>query len=191
MSTIQDGYGDAVDLENYLRDRDRLLHWKAAGDEEAVQEARIKVWQTLAAHPEATRSYLDRAATWRIQSVLRGESLTGEARPHGGKDTQPDPLRAPHAGSDGVTALRDEVEDLDSAHAAQQVLDAYHHGEIMQALATLPEAHRAYVVLRFWAGLDRNEIGHELHRNPGNLATTWRTQIAPRLRESLAHLVAV
>lgn len=185
---INAGYGDDVALEAYLREQEGLLRWKADRDEDLVQEARIAVWRALAKHPDATRSYLDQAATWRIRAVLRGESLTGEARPHGGKDIEPDPLRTPHAGSDGV--VLGDREDLGSADAAEAVLDAYHHGEIMQALADLPEAHREYVVLRFWAGMDRNEIGAALRRNPGNLATTWRTQIQPKLAARLAHLVA-
>lgn len=184
MTVIQDGFGESHTLEDYLRARESLLSWKAARDEELVQEARIAVWLTLAKHPDATRSYLDQAATWRIRDLQRGAALTGETRPHGGKDVKPDPLRAPHEPEDALTEL--------AAACSLQELDlAYHHGQIMQAIAELPVVHREYVVLRFWGGFDRTEIGRALHRNPGNLATTWRTQIQPRLAAQLAHLVTV
>lgn len=181
---IDAGYGDDTALESYLAEQEGLLAWKAGHDEDAVQEARIAVWQTLAKHPDATRSYLDQAATWRIKSVLRGESLTGETRPHGGKDTRPDPLRTDWTTEDAAVEMAGP-EHLD------QIEVAYHHGEIMQAIAALPELYREYVVLRFWGDMDRHEIGRLLRRNPGNLATTWRTQIQPQLQQSLAHLIGV
>lgn len=180
--SIDSGYGEVHGLDDYLREQEGLLRWKAGGDEDAVQEARIAVWRTLTKHPGATRSYLDQAATWRIRAVQRGESLTGETRPHGGKDTRPDPLRS---GTEELEAA------LDLSATAGDLDLAYHHGEIMLAIAALPPVHREYVVLRFWGGMDRNEIGRILHRNPANLATTWRTQIQPQLRERLAHLISL
>lgn len=175
---LNDGFGESHALEDYLREQDGLLRYRAHGDPDAAQEARIAVWLTLAKHPEATRSYLDQAASWRILAHFRGESQTGESRPKGG---QRDALSEPHAPDDAVA-------EIAAPDALEAVSWAYHQGEILHAIAELPLAHREYVVLRFWGQFDRNEIGRALHRNPGNLATTWRTQIQPQLARELAHL---
>lgn len=196
---LDGGYGDDAELETYLAEQEGLLKWKARGDADAVQEARITVWQTLAKHPGATRSYLDQAATWRIHDHLAGKPATGTVRRESGTRTGGDQSRTARAmrsrsGSDALAQPWAGGDALDLVDAADQLPElelAYHHGEIMQAIAALPAAHREYVVLRFWGDLDRNQIAARMRRNPGNLATTWRTQIRPRLQESLMHLAAV
>lgn len=171
-----------MQLDDYLREQSGLLAWKAGGDEDALQEARIAVWRTLERQPTATRSYLDQAAKWRIGEIHRGESYTGEVRQHGskGQDAARVAVRAPEEDAAGLAAA-------DQMEAAEL---AAHSAEIASAVAELPEVHRKYVVARFWADMDRTEIGKVLGRNPGNLATTWRTQIQPVLAERLAHLAA-
>lgn len=174
-------------LDAYLEDHEGVLRWKAGNQtspdfDDLVQEARIAVWLALAEHPDATRSYLDQAATWRIRGLQRGEGFLGT------RGRRSDPLKTPHAGSDGVLAMRDEVIDESSLDDLDRALLSYHQDEILAAVADLPEIYRTYVVLRFWGMLDRQTIGRMIHKNPGNLATTWRVMIIPVLKDRLAHL---
>lgn len=171
-------------LTDYLARQGWMLEWKAGGDEDALQEGRIAVWRALEKKPEATDSYLGQAATWAIRHVQRGNSLTGEQRKHGGKDTLPDPMRTRPA------QLDPSLVDHDHPAPAEDHDLAAHEREIHAAVAELPDVHRKYVVARFWGELDRKEIGQALGRSPGNLATTWRTQIQPRLADSLSHLAS-
>lgn len=175
---VSDGFGESHALDDYLREQEGLLQYKASRDQDAVQEARVAVWLTLAKHPQATRSYLDQAASWRIISHLRGEAQTGESRTLHGPHKQPEPS----------FTTEDVATELAAPDALEAANLAYHQGEIMRAIAELPQVHREYVVLRFWGDLSRDEIGRALRRNPGNLATTWKHQIQPQLAKSLAHL---
>jgi DNA-directed RNA polymerase specialized sigma24 family protein len=59
---------------------------------------------------------------------------------------------------------------------------AYHHGEIREAIAALPESYRDYVVDLFWHGLTERESNRK--RATG---VRWE-RVRLRLVESLAHL---
>lgn len=65
---------------------------------------------------------------------------------------------------------------------------AYHYGEIMQAINTLPEQHRQYVYRRFWLGDNSSEIARELGLSVTGMHNRWSRTIRPALVESLSHL---
>lgn len=182
---IQDGYGDSVDLEDYLREREGLFKWKAGGDADAVQEARITSWQTLDKQPTATRSYVDQAASWRIAKHFTGLPPTGWLGVEGKRAR--DPL-ATTTGNVAVGLTSDVFESLDYSDALEQAHLAYHHGEILAALSYLTQPQRHYVYLRFWRGMERAEIMAEMGIQRWDVSKLWG-EAQQLIRAKLAHLL--
>ena len=61
---------------------------------------------------------------------------------------------------------------------------AYHHGEIMSALAQLTPRERRYVVLRFWCGYNYPDTYKDFGHNTSSIWISARK----KLRAALAHL---
>lgn len=92
---------------------------------------------------------------------------------------------------------RDSIDDpewdvqIEAADALAAVEWAYHHGEIHEALRSLPERHREYVVLKFWGGMSNPEIAARQSLSIATVERDWREKIKPQLADDLAHLAAV
>ena len=69
----------------------------------------------------------------------------------------------------------------------ESVTEAYHNGEISEALNVLTANERRYVSLRFWEELTHAEIAEKFGYNPG---AVW-TQAKKKLKPKLQHLIGV
>lgn len=197
-AALSDGYGDHEQIaeqtldyiEGVIRSKEGLLRLQAVERrvhpndfDDVLNEARLTLWQILTARPEVPAAYLHAATGWRITEVSSRGKWTGMASQRGKASV--DPLRR---------ADRDSLDDPDfhPEAVADDVLDrvllAYHHGQVMQALAALPHRHREYVWLRFWGGWTSAEIAPVIGIRAGNVATMWKESIRPRLLDRLRHL---
>ena len=161
--------------------------------EDVVQEARIAIWQAAgradAARGGAHAKWLTQAAKWRMRDVARRSTWTGHTRSRG---NAADPLLRPHASVEKAAEAGDPMlEAATSIHDGDifdHVLVAYHQREIMEALASLPPAQRAYVVQRFWGGKSDTDVASDTGRSNSALSREWHSKIKPVLRERLANL---
>ena len=154
---LSDGYGEQMPLdqvEMLLVEKERLLQIQAAERgtgpndwDDVLNEARLTLWEVLRKRPDAPSAYLHASSRMRITEVLTRGNWTGQPSQRGKPSV--DPLRR---------IDRDSIDDpewdvqIEASDRLDSILMAYHEGEILQALADLPERHRLYVVLRFWGG---------------------------------------
>lgn len=192
---IHDGYGDNHyeydEMEETIREKERLLQIQVSERnsdtnvrDDLIQEARITVWRVLSKRPDASPAYVHASTGKRVvELVTRGHQWFGM---EGRQGLERDPLRR---------IDRDSFDDPDFAIGATSpdVLDlvamAYHEGEILEALRTLPTEQRTYVVLRFWGGWTHNELRTVMHMNSLKMHALWDQEIRPALAARLNHLV--
>jgi RNA polymerase sigma-70 factor (ECF subfamily) len=135
--------------------------------QDAVQEAFLRVWRFRDAIPagDARKAWLYRVVVNACVSRIRSE------RSRTGKD----------AGDLGLEALPDQgVTPHDAAERSELA------GDVLAALADLPEALRVPLVLRFYAGLSEKEIAVAIDRRPGTVKSRLydarqRLALDPRL----------
>jgi len=195
---IQDGFGDHLSSEEmaeFIEANEPLLRLKAgerlrgnpaSADiwDDVLQEGRIVQFEVLSKNPDAPRAYVSAAMSNRVNSLLgRGQKWTGMDTVHG----QPvDPMRRPGE-RDSIDAP--DWEDVASADdVIGEVLMAYHHGEIHQAIAALTFTQRVHVFARFFYGMTNAEIAAIQQCSKQTVERQWRTEIRPQLVEELAHL---
>ena len=142
-----------------LRDRD--------GAQDAVQEAFLRVWRFRDAVPagDGRRAWLYRVVVNACLSRVRAERS--------------------RTGRDVGDALLEAVPDRGPApeEAAERSQLA---GDVVAALADLPEHLRVPLVLRFYAGLSEKEIAVAIDRRPGTVKSRLsdaraRLSLDPRL----------
>ena len=162
------------ELEDWLR-RDYPTAYRTAclvlrdpiDAQDAVQEAFLRVWRFRDAIPagEARKAWLYRVVVNACISRIRSEkSRTGKDDGDLGLETLPDAALTPH----------------DAAEHAQLA------GDVIAALADLPETLRVPLVLRFYAGLSEKEIAVAIDRRPGTVKSRLydarqRLALDPRL----------
>ena len=135
--------------------------------QDAVQEAFLRVWRFRDAIPagEARKAWLYRVVVNACVSRIRSErSRTGKDDGDLGLASMPDGSPSPH----------------DVAEHAQLA------GDVIAALADLPESLRVPLVLRFYAGLSEKEIAVAIDRRPGTVKSRLydarqRPALDPRL----------
>lgn len=142
-----------------LRDRD--------GAQDAVQEAFLRVWRFRDAVPpgDGRRPWLYRVVVNACLSRVRAE------RSRTGRDVGDAPL----------ALLADRGPAPEQAAERSQLA-----GDVMAALADLPEHLRVPLVLRFYAGLSEKEIAVAIDRRPGTVKSRLsdaraRLALDPRL----------
>ena len=118
--------------------------------QDAVQEAFLRVWRFRDAvpGPDARKAWLYRVVVNACISRVRSE------RSRSGRDD----------GDDALAGLPDEAPPPELAVERTQL-----SGDVVAALADLPEHLRIPLVLRFWAGLSEKEIAHAIDRRPGTV----------------------
>ena len=192
MAGIQDGFGDDLAIDEYIREHEGLLRLKAAertrGNrnsndtwDDILQEGRIVQWQVLQRRPDAPAAYVSAAMSNRImECILRG-TWTGMSRTHG----KPlDPLRRGDRDSvDDETLQLDQV--VDQADWVEHALLGYHQGQILKALDELTFTQKEAVVLRFWGGMTYAEIAARQGISKQTVERQWREIIRPALVEEL------
>ncbi len=135
--------------------------------QDAVQEAFLRVWRFRDAIPagDARKAWLYRVVVNACVSRIRSErSRTGKDDGDLGLETWPDAAPSPH----------------DAAEHSQLA------GDVVAALADLPESLRVPLVLRFYAGLSEKEIAVAIDRRPGTVKSRLydarqRLALDPRL----------
>lgn len=208
--TISDGFGDAgLDLneteDQILYRFHKWLHYMAyqltkddSLHEDLVQEGRIAMWRALRTHdPEkgALPTWVTTAAKARMKDLARGHGQpTGHEARRGVVEAK------------ATTSVDLLMEDgLEAALGISEALDdvewSYHRGEILEALAALSPSQREYVFLRFWGGLDPASRIPEMRALVDEYpilrkrylwnGSSKQVGAKDRLREALAHLVAV
>lgn len=187
---IDDSFGDQdLWFEDRIKERDRLIQIQVSEQsrdtgirDDLINEARLTVWEVLSKKPDAT-GLLSVATRRRINELVqRGQRWTGMDTKHG---HPVDPLRRPHETTDD----EDHPVIVEAADLLSGVEMAYHHGEILDAIRSLPRAHQEYVILRFWSGYTNPEIAAIQQVNATNLSRTWIQVIQPVLKQRLGHLV--
>jgi RNA polymerase sigma factor (sigma-70 family) len=195
---VQDGFGDDrrdIDYEEYLASNERLLKVQVAERlrtdsrardiwDDTLQEGRLVQWEVLQKRPDAARAYVHAAMANRIGEVLSRGTWTGMPTAQG---KPRDPLRrGDRASVDDETLQLDQV--VESSDVLDQVLMAYHEGEIHQALDRLTFTQRRAVVARFFYGMSYAEIAAMQGCSKQTVERQWRTEIRPQLAEELARL---
>lgn len=137
--------------------------------QDAVQEAFLRVWRFRTSVPagEGRRPWLYRVVTNACLSRLRSE-------------------RSWRAGRlpDGEALLASAPSAAPTPEAAAEA--GGRAGDVLDALAALPETLRVPVVLRYWAGLSEREIAVAIERRPGTVKSRLydarqRLALDPRL----------
>jgi RNA polymerase sigma-70 factor (ECF subfamily) len=162
------------DLDEWLR-RDYATAYRTAclvlrdplEAQDAVQEAFLRVWRFRDSVPdgEGRKAWLYRVVVNACMSRLRSEkSRTGKDSGDLGLETFADASPTPY----------------DAAERSQLA------GDVLAALADLPENLRVPVVLRFYVGLSEKEIAVAIDRRPGTVKSRLydakqRLALDPRL----------
>jgi RNA polymerase sigma-70 factor (ECF subfamily) len=135
--------------------------------QDATQEAFLKVWRFRTAIPDGDgrNAWLYRVVVNACLSRIRSE------RAHTGKDVGDGPL--------GHIADDEPQPSMVAEHTQRA-------GDVLAALAELPEALRIPVVLRYYAGLSEKEIATAIDRRPGTVKSRLydarqRLSLDPRL----------
>ena len=155
-SLLIEGYGRAY--------RTAYLIMRDPGDaEEAVQEAFLRVWRFRDALPsgDGIQPWLYRVLVNTCYSQLRREV----------------PRRQRRAGDEALDHLPSSGPSPEVAATSSTVA-----GDVIDALADLPEALRVPAVLRYWTGLSEKEIAVAIRRRPGTVKS--------RLHEARRRLAA-
>lgn len=195
MSTdLSDGFGDLTEAEivgNYERWAHKVANSQAPQysplHDDLVQEALLEIWRVLQRKgTDVSATYLATAGKHRMLDVIQGRSpmrgSEGTGQTYRPKNVLPSDVFA--------EAAPDLWEQLTAVDALAGVEMAYHHGEILAALASLKPQYRRYVALRFWGGLRDVDIAKEMGTTNKVVGTWWSRSIRPVLAERLAHLVA-
>ena len=131
--------------------------------QDAVQEAFLRVWRFRSAIPAGAgrKAWLYRVVVNACVSRIRSEqSRTGRDDGDVGLERFPDLAPSPH-----VVAEHSQLA-----------------GDVIAALADLPESLRVPIVLRFYAGLSEREIATAIDRRPGTVKSRLY-----EARQRLAH----
>ncbi len=135
--------------------------------QDAVQEAFLRIWRFRDAVPAgaARQRWLYRVVVNACISRLRTE-------------------RAHHGPDDGDMGLASRPDPAPSPE--EEVQRSAMAGDVIAALADLPESLRIPLVLRFYAGLSEKEIARAIDRRPGTVKSRLsdgrqRLALDPRL----------
>jgi RNA polymerase sigma factor (sigma-70 family) len=158
--------------------------------EDLVQEGYISMWKALGTYkPDSGSlpSWLTSKARFRMIEVVQRKNWSGQpSRQHGRNPaTSPKLLSLDASTGDGIT-LADILPGNDTM---ESVMEAYHHGEIYDAISSLTPAQREYVYARFWNGLTTAEMKAEIFGyDPSALWNSQRNGARMKLAEKLSRI---
>lgn len=144
--------------------------------EDLAQEGWIAMWRSIGNFPGdvPSDSWLKASAVKRMYSHIR--DWTAQCR-----DIRITDL----AGVPGMRTVDDRVDVWDALWVdLGDVEMAYHHGEIMTALAALPPRQRLYIWFKYWRGYTDTEMKTVFGYRPKTLGDV----VHKRLAEELADL---
>jgi RNA polymerase sigma factor (sigma-70 family) len=165
----------------------QLLSPSSPDIEDLVQEGCIAMWQALKTHKESSgplTAWLTLKARYRMLEVVTKKNWSGQpSRQHGRNPVQdlvPLSLDADHG---GVTL----ADLLPAQEVIEDILDAYHHGQIYQAVSSLSPAQREYVYARFWKCMTTAEMKAEIFGyDPSALWNSPKNGAKRKLADALA-----
>lgn len=176
-------------MERAIAEREALLRLKAADRvhdpamwEDVLNEGRIAIWDVLTKRPDADSRYVSAAMSNRMTSAASRDDWTGKPSQQGRVEAS---RRTVASFDDPDFAWEPAAPDL-----LDDVLRAYHHGELMAALNQLTPRQRHYVYSRFWEGKTNAEIAAELDTTAKALNASWNNYTRPALRQMLEVLHA-
>lgn len=176
------------DYRGWLRATASRLMSDPALIDDLAQEGWIAMWRALRDYrPEkgALPAWLTQHAMWRMLDCARDKAWLGRPPRNMGSSKVRDV--AEYAAADDATVW-DRIQSVD---VADDLLIAYHRGEIADAVTHLTPQQRRYVYLRFWRGYQRPDMVAEFGYDPTALWNSARNGAKLKLRESLAHLAGV
>lgn len=154
------------------------LHPGTAMDwQDLRQEALIAAWRADAAFDPTRSPNREAFVKWKARGAAKDVLRAREKHAvHRGVDDSEDVM------------LRMASED---PSVLDQVIEAYHAGEIAKALDLLTPKQREYVIARFWHGMSEAELTQLFGYGPRGLwgAPTGRGGARRKLAVALAHLV--
>lgn len=136
--------------------------------DDAVQEARIKVWQVLSERDTVSTGYLSSVIRNTVRNVVAHGLFTGHTRKQGKIDASARIVPMP--------------EDYDAPESSvEPVQTVAYSSEVRAVVDALPDRERQYVYNRFWLGLPTSQRD----------AFMWAQKIKPKLRDALAQYAPV
>jgi RNA polymerase sigma factor (sigma-70 family) len=177
-----------------LRPRLRGMAWGLLSNNELryvddlAQEGWIAVWRARPTAP-VTIIDCDELVSWctvvarnAMRNWIRSEILAQKSGGPG--ESKVENKVVPTQMYGGAPELL-ELHDLATAlwDGIELTVNAYHHGRVLEALASLPPRQREYVVERFWNCRSTTELHHGVFS-----PATW-TQAKRNLRRDLADLI--
>jgi RNA polymerase sigma factor (sigma-70 family) len=149
-----------TDLDpSIIHDYEKWLHAAAnrigrpEDHDDLVQEGRVAMWRALESYNEdlgALPSWLVRAAENRLKDLAWGK----------GQPTGHEAVRGKRQVEEVVSVDSMEADEVDGLMG--YVEEAYHDGEIIDAIRHLTPKQQEYVFLRFWGGLDPTSRSPEM-----------------------------
>lgn len=85
----------------------------------------------------------------------------------------------------------DGIWQLEAGDVVDDIMSAYHDGEIQAAIDALTPRQREYVMLRFYLGYQHPELEGHFGYNPGGLWSSKKNGARLKLADALKHLVEV
>jgi RNA polymerase sigma factor (sigma-70 family) len=152
--------------------------------EDLAQEGWVAMWKALSTHDGSAPLdyFLKYVAQRRMVSVLEKWRNADQGRRQGWSG-QVDLQIAGHP-----TLIEDHTAIWNMLTVdLPEVEAAYHHGEILAALAELTPRQREYVLLRFWGGYNQPDIAEHFGYVPRGLWASARKKLAT----ALEHLASV
>lgn len=172
-----------------IKDYERWLH-KVANEigrpedhDDLVNEGRIAMWKSLETFDPALgalASWITTAARSRMKDLAWGRGQpTGHEAVRGSRQVEEGP---------SLDGMEEQIVEA----LVGRVELAYHDGEILDVVRSLPREQQEYVFLRFWGGLDPASRSPEMKALVAQFPAVrdrsrWRDAL-PVLTERLAHL---
>lgn len=151
--------------------------------DDVAQEGYIAMWRSLETFDPARGTlakWLTRNAKQRMGEYLRRGAAYGKQERRG-VHTKPESAGYTQVSLNALMEDGYDVEGADDVPA--MVAEAYMVGTVRQALATLTDQQRKYVVLRFWHGKTERQMYDEEHfPRSVVLLTLWRGEYGARAR---------
>lgn len=133
--------------------------------DDVLQEARLKVWQTLQDTPDASKALLAACIRNAVRNCVAHKLWTGHTRTQGKTDAYAHAVPMP--------------EGYDAAAAPMVGEPVVYNPRVREAIAKLDERERKYVYDRFWLELPTRMQDRFL----------WAQKIKPKLKLALAECV--
>lgn len=130
--------------------------WQYSNDynivQDLVQEANVEIWREIQAYKPTCgvplEVHLKNKAKWRMKEILQRGNYTGMESRQGRKH-----VAGTESNKNREVSVDRMLSYFDVAKDCEDLELSYHHGEIIEAINSLPPHQRKLVYERFWLGL--------------------------------------